>query len=168
MKKRYIYSILFGVPGFIVSLITSYVVFGFAFGVLWLFVFGDDPWPSLSENILILLFALVFLTVWFASLAIGFIIGKKLEQKPALNKIHVLASIGVTIIFILFIISYQVGVGNIGPKSDSLLCSDFCIQEGYNSSSRPPEDSGERTCSCLDSFGHEIITVPMDNINPDK
>jgi hypothetical protein len=46
MKKRYIYGLLFGIPGFFISLIISAGVFGFAAGILWLYVFGDNPWPA--------------------------------------------------------------------------------------------------------------------------
>jgi hypothetical protein len=165
MKKRYIYSILFGVPGFIVSLTVSFVVFGFAGGVLWIYVFGDNPWPAYIDKVLIVLFMIVFLTAWLASLTIGFITGKQLEQNPILNRKHVLISIGVTITSVLFIVFHQWSVGNLGPKSDGLRCSDLCRQKGYPASSMPPRDSGERSCSCLDQTGHEIIKVPIDSIN---
>ncbi len=168
MKRRYIYSILVGVPGLIVSLIIAFVVSGFGIGVLWLFVLGDNPWPAFIENLLSVLFVLVFLAAWLASLVIGFVIGRQLEQNPTLNKKHVLASIGVTFVLILFIVFQQVSVGNIGPKSDSVRCSDFCSQKGYFASSMPPRDSGERSCSCLDGAGREIIKVPLDSIDPGK
>ena len=164
MKRRYIYSILFGVPGFFISLIISFVAFGFTAGVLWLFVFGDNPWHSLIEKTLPLLFVFVFLIVWFACLITGFIVGKQFEQNPKLNKKHILASTGVTIIFILFIVFHQVSIGNIGPKSEGERCSEFCSQKGYSTSSIPPRDSGERSCSCLDNSGLESIKVPIDSI----
>jgi hypothetical protein len=166
MKRRYIYSILFGIPGFIVSLIVSFALSGFAAGVLWLYIFGDNPWPAYTQTILIVLFAFIFLTVWLASLTVGYIIGKRLEQNPEMNKKHVLTSIGVTVITILFIVFHQLSVGNLGPRSESERCMDFCIQEGYSASSMPSRDSGERTCSCLDESGNEIITVPIDSIDP--
>jgi hypothetical protein len=168
MKRRYIYSILFGVPGFIVSLVVSFVVSGFAGGVLWIYVFGDNPWPAYIENLLPILFALVFMIVWLTSLTTGFIMGKQLEKNPILNRKHILISIGVTIIPILFIVFHQMSVGNLGSKSDSARCSDFCIQKGYSASSMPPRDSGERSCGCLDQSGHEIIKVPVDSIDPSK
>ena len=43
MKRRYLYSILVCVPGPVVSLIITLVVFGAAAGVLWIFIFGDNP-----------------------------------------------------------------------------------------------------------------------------
>ena len=168
MKKRYIYSILFGVPGFIISLMISFVVAGFAGGVLWIYIFGDDPWPAYIQTALPILFALVFMTTWLACLIIGFIMGKGLEQKPTLNKKHILASISVTLISVLFIVFHQLSIGNLGPKSDGVRCSDFCSQRGYSASSMPPRDSGERSCSCLNESGNEIITVPIDGIDPSK
>lgn len=165
MKKRHIYSILFGIPGLIVSAIVSFAVSGFAAGVLWIFVFGDNPWPSVIEKIFPFLLALVFLTVWFACIRIGFVIGKQLEQNPVLNKKHVLVSIALTLIPILFIVFYQFQVGNIGPKSEGVRCSDFCSQKGYSASSMPPQNSGKRTCSCLNNFGLEIIKVPIDSLD---
>ena len=164
MKRRYLYSILFGVPGFIVALLVSFLLFGFAAGVLWLFVFGDNPWPEVVGSAFPILLALVFLILWLGSLAIGFSVGKRLESNPTLNKAHILASAGVTIVCILFILLQQVSVGNIGPKPDSTRCSDYCTQQGYSASSMPPRNSGQRTCSCLDSSGVEIITVPLESI----
>jgi hypothetical protein len=168
MKKRYIYSVLFGMPGFFVSLIISFVVFGSVAGILWIFVFGDNPWPSSIERILPILFMLVFLTVWIASVTIGFAVGKKLEKSVGLNKKHILVSIGFTILPILFVVFHQLSVGNIGPKSDSIRCSDFCSQKGYSGSGIPPKDSAEKSCSCFDNSGLEILKVPIDGIDPSK
>ena len=168
MKRRYIYSILFGIPGFVLSLMLAFLVSGFALGILWLFVFGDSPWPSWTETLIPVVFALIFLTTWFTCVTIGLVIGKQREADPALNRKHIWASVGVTILFMLFIVFQQTGVGNLGPKSDGLRCSDFCTQKGYAASSMPPQDSGVRNCSCLDGSGHEIITVPLRDIDSVK
>ncbi len=137
-------------------------------GVLWIFVLGDNPWPTWVENTLPLFFGAVFVVVWLGLLAAGYIIGKRQEAQPALNKMHVLVSAAVTIVCILFILAYQLGVGNLGPKTDSTVCSEFCSQKGYPASSMPPQNTGDRSCSCLDSTGHAIITVPVDSIQPQK
>ena len=68
--------------------------------------------------------------------------------------------------FVLLIVMQQLSVGNIGPKSDSVLCSDFCVQKGYAGSGMPPINSGDRSCSCFDSSGREVLKVPMDSIDP--
>lgn len=168
MKKRYIYSILFGLPGFIISAMVTLMFTGFTAGLLWIYVFGDNPIPSIVEKILSIAIALVFLTVWIAVIIIGFGIGKRLEDDPILNKSHILISSGLTLAFILLAAFYQVSVGNLGPKSDSMLCSDYCVRRGYSGSSMPPRNTGERSCSCLDNFGNETIKIPIDRIDSDK
>jgi hypothetical protein len=164
MKKRYLYSILFGIPGLFVSLIISFVIFGVAAGILWIYVFGDNPWPSPTEVMLPILFALSFLIVWITSITVGYVTGKKLESDPALNKTHILVSGGLTIMFVLFIVLQQLSVGNLGPKSEDVLCSEFCSRQGYSGSGMPPRNSGERTCSCFDNSGREVLKVPLDDI----
>jgi len=168
MKKRYLYSLLFGIPGFIISMVISFIIFGSLAGVLWIYVFGDSPWPSLSEIILPTIFILCFLILWIITLVIGFMTGKRLEKNSTLSKKHILVSIGATILPVLCIVLYQLSVGNIGPRSDGERCSDFCSQRGYPGSSMPPEDSGERSCICIDNSGIEIIEVPIDSIDPSK
>jgi hypothetical protein len=167
MKKRYLYSLLFGIPGFFVSAIISLIVFGAVIGMLWIYVFGDNPLPFSTETMLSNLLILIFLILWIAFIAIGYTVGKKLEKDPLLNWKHILVSGGLTLIFILFIVLQQLSVGNIGPKSESVLCSDFCSQKGYSGSGMPPRDSGDRSCSCFDDFGNEALKVPLDSIDPD-
>ncbi len=164
MKKRYIYSLLFGIPGFFVALIITFVIFGAVAGVLWIYVFGDNPWPSSISKMLLVILTLGFVTVWSASVIIGFVTGKKFENYPALNRKHILVSICATIIPIIVIVSHQLSVGNIGPKSDGIRCSDFCSRKGYSASGIPSQVSGDRSCSCFDNTGIEIIKVPIDSI----
>ena len=166
MKKRYLYSLLFGIPGFFVAGIASLVLFGALMGVLWLFIFGDNPWPDSTGNILPVLLVLTFVIVWIVSIMIGYAVGKRLENDPTLNKIHVLISLALTAAFILFIIVQQWSVGNLGPKSDDAVCSDYCSAQGYSGSGMPPRNSGDRTCSCYDNSGKEVIKIPMEKIKP--
>jgi len=166
MKKRYLYSLLFGIPGFFVSAIISLVVFGVAMGILWIYVFGDNPWPVSTEAMLSILLVLIFLILWAISITIGYFFGRRLEKDPLLNRKHILVSGALTIIFVLFIVFQQLSVGNIGPKSESVLCSDFCSQQGYSGSGIPPKNSGDRSCSCFDSLGNEVLKVPLDRIDP--
>jgi len=60
------------------------------------------------------------------------------EHNPQLNKSHILTSSGLTLLFILLIILQQFSVGNLGPKSDGLVCSDYCSLNGYSGSGMPP------------------------------
>lgn len=98
---------------------------------------------------------------------IGYRVGKRLEADTAWNRNHLLLSTGITILLIIFIALQQWSVGNLGPKSDSMICSDYCSEQGYAGSGMPPQISGERTCSCYDNLGNEAIKIPLDNIPPD-
>ena len=164
MKKRYLYSLLFGIPGLFVAGILSILVFGGVMGILWVYVFGDNPWPPFVEMMVSILFVLVALMLWVGFLALGYFVGKRLEKDPALNWIHILISGGLTLLFIVFIVIQQWSVGNLGPKSDSVLCSDFCTQHGYSGSGMQPQTSFHRMCSCFDDSGNEVMTVPLDII----
>jgi hypothetical protein len=168
MKKRYLYSLLFALPGFVISLVMAFAVFGAAAGFLWLFVFGDNNWPDSTEKILPVLLVLTFLVLWIASIAAGYVTGKKFEADPELNKKHLLASAGLTIAPILFIVLYQLQVGNLGTKPDSVLCSDFCLGKGYSFSEMPPKNSGDKGCVCLDASGKEALRVPLAKIFPEE
>jgi hypothetical protein len=164
MKKRYTYSLLFGIPGFFVSLIVSFFIFGVVTGILWIFVFGDQTWPASLEKILPIWLLFIFLGLWITSVALGFRTGKKLEDDPQLDTKHIAISAGVTIAQVVLIILYQLSIGNIGPKADDVLCSEFCSKKGYSGSGMPPRNSGERSCSCFDDTGREILKVPIDSI----
>jgi hypothetical protein len=167
MKKRYIYSLLFGIPGFFLAVLISFVVFGVTAGFFWLYVFGDDAWPPATEGILLGLFVLTFLGVWVSLILVGFSVGKRLENEkdPSMTKWHILLSSGLTLLFIFVIVLQQVSVGNLGPQSEGALCSDFCLRQGYSASGMPPTDSGDRTCSCYDDFGNEVRKIPLDEID---
>jgi hypothetical protein len=157
---------LFGIPGLFVAGIISIFLFGAFAGILWLYVFGDNPWPSYAESLISISFLLTVLFLWIASMVLGFVVGKRLERDPIVNKRHILISAGLTALFLLLILLQQWSVGSLGPKSDSLLCSEFCVQHGYSGSGIPPEISGERTCSCYDQSGQEVLTLPLDHIAP--
>jgi hypothetical protein len=150
MKKRYLYALLFGIPGLFVAGTVSIFLFGAFAGVLWLFVFGDNPWPSFIEPLTAALFVLTVLFLWMGFIVLGLIAGKRLERDPLVNRSHVLLSAGVTVMFLLLILFQQWSVGNLGLETDSVLCSDFCVQHGFSGSGLEPGISDDRICSCYD------------------
>jgi hypothetical protein len=160
MKRRYIYTLLFGVPGLVAAAIITLTLFGVAMGVLWLFVFGDNPWPESGNAALIVIFLSVFLGAWGACLLLGYHVGKRREQDVALNRNHVLISAGLTALLVLFIIAFQVSNGNLGPKSAETRCGEFCSTKGYSASLVTPRNDPQRACSCLDAQGSAVITIP--------
>lgn len=164
MKKRYVYSLLFLAPGALLSLIAAATIFGATTGFLWVFVFGDNTWPTLAERGLALLLPMTFLGLWIAAVIAGYMTGKRLEAEPLLNKKHILLSIALTVAPLLFIVLHQLRIGNISPKPDSLVCGDFCAEKGYLTSGMPPGDSGDRSCICYDGNGNELIKVPLEDL----
>jgi len=168
MKKRYLYTLLFLAPGALVALIVASAIAGTTAGFLWLFVFGDNSWPMIAERGLALLFPFTFFGLWSAFVIAGFVMGKRLEADPVLNKKHILTSIALTLAPLLFILLHQLRVGNIGLEPDSLLCGGYCADKGYSTSGMPPRDSGDRSCICYDDSGNERIKVPMETLRADK
>ena len=92
----------------------------------------------------------------------GYLVGKKLEALPGFDVRHLWISLGATLLPIVIVLLHQLSIGNLGPKSDGQLCSEYCSDRGYAASSMPPRDYGERTCSCLGRDGEVKITLPID------
>jgi hypothetical protein len=157
---------LFGLPGIFIAGMISVIGFAAVTGLLWIYVLGDNPWPSYVEPVLAALFLLTVLTLWISIIAIGYLVGRRLEANPGLNRVHILISAGLTLTFLLLLVFHQWSVGNLVPKSASTQCSDFCTLHGYSGSSMPPEISGDRTCSCYDSAGNEVLRIPLDHLTP--
>lgn len=166
MKKRYLYALLFGLPGFFVAGMIALLVFGASMGILWLFVFGDNPWPAGIETTVLILLVVTFLILWVAAIVAGYLIGKRLESDLGVSRLHILLSLGLTAALILFILFQQLSVGNLGPKSADQRCSEYCTTQGYSASGTPPLNSGERTCSCFDNSGKEVLKIPLDKLTP--
>lgn len=166
MKKRYVYVLLYGVPGFLLSLLITFSLFGTLAGFLWLFLFGDDPWPAFLETLMPLLFIITFLILWLVMIILGYSTGKRLEDGSNLNRRHVLASIAATILVTSLILLYQFRAGNLGSKHVTLICTEYCLAQGYAMSSMPPRDSGELICSCYDESGQETVNILIDEIEP--
>jgi len=164
MKRRYLYVLLFGVPALLASIIISFLLFGAAVGILWIFVLGDNPWPSSAGNMLTAMFVLACVMLWVAFMSAAYVFGKKQEEHAVLNAKHVMASVGATALLVLLVVSHQWGVGNIGTKSEGVLCSEFCRDKGFAGNGMPPRDKGAVTCSCFDAQGREAVKVPMGDV----
>ena len=162
MKRRYIYTLLFGVPGLLLAGLLTLVIFGAAMGVLWLFVFGDNPWPESSGPAIAAAVAVVFVGAWAATLMLGYHIGKQREREPKLNKRHVLLSAGLTALLVLCMLAFQLSNGNLGPTSAETRCGEFCSAKGYPASLVTPRNDPPRTCSCLNAQGAAVITIPAE------
>jgi hypothetical protein len=103
MRCRYIYAILFGIPGLLLAFFLTLIIFGMTMGVLWLFVFGDNTWPAAVDTVVPTLMGLVFLVLWGGAIAGGYLLGKRREAGAALNWTHVLISAAVTVVLLALV-----------------------------------------------------------------
>jgi hypothetical protein len=161
MKRRYLYVLLFALPALLASAAVALALFGAVAGALWLFVFGDKPWPSAVDRVLVPLTLVALAAMWVGLLSRAYAFGKRQEQGPAPVTRHAAVAAGATVLLVLLAVSYQWRVGNIGPKDDGTLCSEFCRDKGFSGSGMPPRNQGAATCSCLDAQGREAVKVPI-------
>lgn len=164
MQKRYLYALMFAVPGFLVALLTALWLFEVVAGGLWLFVFGDDTWSVTSVQLLPILFGVMLLTIWALAVTRAYLFGKRQEAEPGFNRRHLFMAVGLTIMPLALLLLHQWGVGNLGPKSNSEVCSDYCLEQGYAGSGMPPRDSGDNSCICYDTTGRAVVVVPIDRL----
>jgi hypothetical protein len=168
MKQRYAYVILFAVPGFLAALLVALALFGAAAGLLWLYVFGDNPWPAAVSRLLPAVFAAVFLLLWLVTAVTGYKVGRRLEGGGGPAGWHVLASAGLTAFLVLLILLQQWRAGHLGGPSSSVICADFCAARGFAASGLTPADAGPRICSCYGSRGREVLETPLQDIAVEK
>ena len=162
MKRRHLYVVLFAVPALLASVVAAAMLLAAAAGALWLFVFGDDPWPAAANSFLGLLFGVAAAGIWVALLTIAYGVGAGEEQRPTLNVGHVALSIGLTIVLAALIAMRVTGVSFFGGQpSDDVRCADRCRAEGFGGSGMPPRDSGDRTCTCYDAEGREARRIRL-------
>lgn len=161
MRRRHAYVLMFALPGLIASLIAAAGVFAGLAGALWIFAYGDNPWPGTADTVLGVAFVAVGAAVWVALMRLAYNAGRREEERPVLNRRHVAAALGGTAALVALVVLHQWGVGNVGAPSDSLLCSDFCRAKGYSGSSIPPRDSGRDTCGCLAADGRLAAEAPL-------
>jgi len=160
VKKRYLYLLLFAIPGFFIAALFAFFILAAVAGVFWIFLFGDNTWPDATQWILPLALFLVFAVAWAIAMVVGYKTGKNLESSGILNRKHILVAIAFTIAPLLFMYLYQLKVGNIGTQPDSILCGNYCMQAGYNASETSPGEADQKACTCLHS-GAVILKVPV-------
>jgi len=163
INRRHVYVLLFAVPALLVSIIAAALMLAASAGALWLFVYGDDPWPNTANVLLGAIFLLVAAALWLALLFVAYRVGREQEGERSLNKRHVALSLGATVVLTAIIIVRLVGLNVTGARSDSVVCADLCRSDGFSASGLPPRDSGDRTCSCYDAQGQEVrrVTLPL-------
>jgi hypothetical protein len=164
MKRRYAYVLLFAVPASLAAAIVAVLLGAAVAGGLWLFVFGDNPWPASAGTALAVLLVLVGVGVWVGLLTVAYAFGKTQEARAAPILRPLMAAAGATTVLALLVVFQQWSVGNLGPKSVDVLCSEYCREKGFLASGMPPRDSSAATCSCFDMQGREALKTPIGQI----
>lgn len=70
---RLLYSIVGLLSGLAIGVVAGGMIFGMLLGVSWIFIFGDNPWPSYVIPVIVSIFLLVI----FISALIGLVKGYK-------------------------------------------------------------------------------------------
>lgn len=161
MRRRTLYLLMFAVPAALVALVAALAAFGAVAGALWLFVYGDEPWPAAAQALLVGGFAVTAIACWLALVRVAHSVGRGQEASAGLNRRHVGVAVGGTALLAGLIALHQWSVGNIGAPSDGLRCMDWCRGEGFDASAMPARDSGRRTCQCLDANGRVARESPL-------
>ena len=156
--------VIFGVPALLASVVASFVVFGAAAGFLWLFVFGDNPWPAAASTTLVALFAVTCIVFWAGLLAVAYAAGRREEGHESGNGKALAISAGATALLAALAVFHQWSVGNLNAPSAETACADFCRAKGFLGSGTPPRNSGQHTCSCFDAQGREAVTLPLSEL----
>jgi hypothetical protein len=161
IRRRHVYVLLFAVPALLVSFIAAALMLAASAGALWLFVYGDDPWPDRANVLLGSIFVLAAAGLFLALLFAAYLVGRRQERERSLNKSHVALSVGATVVLAVVIILRVTGLNVVGAQSDSVVCADLCREQGFTGSGMPPRNSGDRTCSCYDAQGQEVRRIPL-------
>lgn len=160
MKRRYLYALMYSVPAFIFSVVFMVVVTAAIGGVLWIFIYGDNPWPSFIDRYSPIFMIAVLATAWLILLWAAFAWGKRQEALPSLNMKHLYLAAGSTAALVLAVLIHQLSVGNIGPKADVLACADFCAARKLSATF--PQDG---TCHCYGSDGIESTIGVVEQVD---
>ena len=149
MKQSTIYALLFGFPALPAAVIASVFAGGMVAGGLWLFVFGDNPWPSSSSVPVVLVMAVVFLAITGLIAMTGFLYGRDRQVSgKKTQRLHIAMSAGLTLalVALVFLVQHRNEAGH----SEYSRCRALCISKGYSGKQTRtrPLKNASRTCDC--------------------
>src|SRR5690606_1581659 len=106
--------LLFLVPSVVAGVMAAVLAAAADTGILWVFVYGDDPWPAQSSSALASLAVLVGLLVLATCLFIAYRAGRSRESRGGLRRAHALIALGLSVGLPLVVLFHQWQVGNLG------------------------------------------------------
>ena len=87
MNARIKYGILFGILGIILGVMTGLFLSVMLYGIFWLFIFGDDKWPSYAYPLIYVIITIVFLVIACVFVYLGVKYGSKKDPNKKYRKI---------------------------------------------------------------------------------
>lgn len=121
MKARYSYPLLFLLPSAMAAAAVALLVVAVGSGVLWIFVFGDDPWPSAANTALTSAAACTAIVTFVWLLTLTYRTGKRRESAGGLHRSHALLALGLSVGLPFLALLHQWQVGNLAANSASQI-----------------------------------------------
>lgn len=114
MRARHTYPLLFALPSAMASLIAAVLAVAAGAGVLWILVYGDDPWPPMVNTLLMAGATAVAAALFWALMAFSYRTGKAYETQGGVRRAHVLIALALSVGLPLLVALHQWQVGNLG------------------------------------------------------
>jgi hypothetical protein len=104
MKSRHGYALLCLPLAATFSGVMALALTAVAAGAMWIFVYGDDPWPNAAGNALVVLGVFAFASILVTVLRALYSFGQRQESRGGLNRKHVLVALAATVLLPLLIV----------------------------------------------------------------
>lgn len=95
------------------AFLAAFVAAGAGAGILWIFVYGDNPWPAAANTALMAAAVTASALMLVTLVALSYSFGKQQETRGGVRRSHVLIAIGVSVGLPLLVLLHQWQVGNL-------------------------------------------------------
>ena len=117
MKARYAYPLLFLLPCAMLAALAAVLAAAAGAGLLWIFVYGDDPWPEAAGDVLMIAAGAVFVLGLSMFMGLGYSFGRRREARGGVRRAHVALAVGLSVALALLALLHQWQVGLLGAHS---------------------------------------------------
>jgi hypothetical protein len=117
VKARHSYPLLFFIPSAVLGAVAGVLAGAAGGGILWLFVYGDSPWPAQANAVVMAMACVVAVAVLGALLLAAYRAGNVQDARGGLRKAHVLMALGLSVGLPLLLLLHQWLIGNIGHST---------------------------------------------------
>ncbi len=113
MRLRIIYGLIGAIVGFLIAFFVSIFFFYMTIAILWMYVYGNNPWPHWVEVSLPFVFFGPFLIILNIILIKGVLYGGKLNERPDIEEVTKKAKqhLKISLIgFLIFCLIFAAGI----------------------------------------------------------